>query len=127
MRWTGLNAEVLLSLALVMLAANVVLAVVLLDHGEDRLRGLLGRGLLAETRGVRSADAPVIARTSELFSLSEDHSWPMTWVSNDQPSGNIGRSGRSIIREVSTSFSLGRPSRRKNPPGILPPAKVFSR
>ncbi|MEE9607862.1 MAG: HAMP domain-containing protein [Myxococcota bacterium] len=62
MRWTGLNAEVLLSLALVMLAANVVLAVVLLDHGEDRLRELLGRGLLAETRGVRSADAPVIAQ-----------------------------------------------------------------
>ena len=39
---------------------------------------------------------------------------------------NSGRIGRSMRREVSVSFSLGRPSRLKKPPGILPAAKAFS-
>ncbi len=67
-------------------------------------------------------EAPVMASTSESFSWSEESSRPMTCVSQFQPSGNSGRSGRSIMREVSTSFSFGRPSRRKNPPGIFPAA-----
>ncbi len=48
MRRSGLQAEVILSLALVMLAATAVLAGVLLRHGEARLRDVLGRALLAE-------------------------------------------------------------------------------
>jgi hypothetical protein len=50
----------------------------------------------------------------------------MTCVSQLNPFGNSGRSGRSIRREVMTSFSAGRPSRLKKPPGIFPAAKVFS-
>jgi hypothetical protein len=50
----------------------------------------------------------------------------MIWVSFRKPSGNSGRIGRSISRDVSVSFSAGRPSRLKKPPGILPAAKVFS-
>jgi polyribonucleotide nucleotidyltransferase len=41
-------------------------------------------------------------------------------VSLRQESGNSGRIGRSINLEVKTSFSDGRPSRLKNPPGIFP-------
>ena len=50
----------------------------------------------------------------------------LTWTSLRNPFGNSGRSGRSIRRLVRTSFSVGRPSRLKKPPGILPAAKVFS-
>ena len=66
--------------------------------------------------------APVMARVSESFSRSAERSRPMTCVSFVYPSGNSGRSGRSIMREVRISFSLGRPSRLKKPPGILPAA-----
>jgi len=38
------------------------------------------------------------------------------------PSGNRGRIGLSISLEVRMAFSLGFPSRLKNPPGILPAA-----
>ena len=41
-------------------------------------------------------------------------------VSLRQASGNSGRSGRSIRREVRISRSEGRPSRLKKPPGIFP-------
>jgi len=40
----------------------------------------------------------------------------------DEASGNSGRIGRSINRDVSVSFSVGRPSRLKNPPGWRPAA-----
>ena len=46
----------------------------------------------------------------------------ITCTSLKKPSGNSGRIGRSIRREVSISFSEGRPSRLKKPPGILPAA-----
>ena len=39
-----------------------------------------------------------------------------------EPSGNSGRIGRSISRQVSVSFSDGRPSRLKKPPGMRPAA-----
>ena len=42
------------------------------------------------------------------------------------PDTKSGRIGRSISRETSVSFSEGRPSRLKKPPGILPAANVFS-
>ena len=44
-----------------------------------------------------------------------------------KPSGNSGRIGRSIIRMVRISFSLGAPSRFLKPPGYLPAAAVRSR
>ena len=46
----------------------------------------------------------------------------MTCVSFRNPSTNSGRIGRSISREVRVSFSEGRASRLKKPPGILPAA-----
>ena len=70
----------------------------------------------------RAAEAPVSARTSESFSGSADNKKAMTYVSRPQPSGNNGRSGRSMSRLVRTSFSVGLASRLKNPPGIRPEA-----
>jgi hypothetical protein len=75
---------------------------------------------------VSAAEAPIMAATSGSFSRSCVSTVQMTWVSLVKPSANSGRIGRSMSREVSVSFSLGRPSRLKNPPGILPAAKVFS-
>jgi signal transduction histidine kinase len=46
----GLLAEVIASLALVMLAATVVVALLLFQHGDARLRDLLGRALRTEAR-----------------------------------------------------------------------------
>ena len=59
-----------------------------------------------------------------LTTLQEDIVWALSWFM--KPLGNNGRSGRSIRREVSVSFSEGRPSRLKKAPGILPAAYVFS-
>ena len=69
-----------------------------------------------------AAEAPVIARTSESFSVSAEMSSATICVSKNQPLGNSGRIGRSIRRLVSTSFSAGLPSRLKNPPGMRPDA-----
>ena len=74
-----------------------------------------------------AADAPVSASTSESFSGSADSRSATTWVSRFHPSGKSGRMGRSISRLVSTSFSVGFPSRLKNPPGIRPDAYAYSR
>jgi hypothetical protein len=75
---------------------------------------------------VSAAEAPIIATMSGSFSRSCDSTVATTWVSLRNPWTNSGRIGRSIRREVSVSFSEGRPSRLKKPPGILPAAKVFS-
>ena len=50
----------------------------------------------------------------------------MICVSFEYPSANSGRQERSTMREVSVSFSVGRPSRRKKLPGTRPAAKSFS-
>ena len=75
---------------------------------------------------VSAAEAPIRATTSGSFSRSWLSTVQTTWVSLRKPAAKSGRIGRSIRREVSTSFSVGRPSRLKKPPGILPAAKVFS-
>ena len=75
---------------------------------------------------VRAADAPTRATMSGSFSMSWESTVQMTWVSLLKPLAKSGRMGRSISRETRVSFSVGRPSRLKNPPGILPAAKVFS-
>ncbi len=61
---SGLLAEVVTSLGLVMLAATVVLAYLLLQHNEDRLRDLLGRALLAEARSLPEQDRALIPGTA---------------------------------------------------------------
>ena len=71
---------------------------------------------------VNAADVATMATMSGSFSRSWLITVAMTWVSLRKPSANSGRIGRSIRREVSVSFSDGRPSRLKKPPGILPAA-----
>ena len=73
-----------------------------------------------------AVEAPRRERTSGSFSLSCESTVAITWVSQLKPFGKSGRRGRSIRREVRISFSAGRPSRLKKPPGIFPAAKVFS-
>ena len=75
---------------------------------------------------VRAAEQPIRATMSGSLSMSWDRTVAITWTSLRNPSGNSGRIGRSIRRLFSTSASDGRPSRLKNPPGILPAANAFS-
>ena len=49
-----------------------------------------------------------------------------TWISLRRPSTNDGRSGRSISRQVRIASVDGRPSRRKNEPGMRPAAYIRS-
>ena len=70
----------------------------------------------------RAAEVPIIAGISGSMCLSADITVQITCTSFIKPFGNKGRMGRSIRREVSVSFSLGRASRLKKPPGILPTA-----
>ncbi|SKY17747.1 Uncharacterised protein [Mycobacteroides abscessus subsp. abscessus] len=49
-----------------------------------------------------------------------------TWISLRRPSTNDGRSGRSIRRQVRMASVDGRPSRRKNDPGMRPAAYMRS-
>lgn len=60
----GLLAEVVTSFGLVMLAATVVLAVLLLQHSEARLRDLLGRALLAEAHALPDEGRALIPGTA---------------------------------------------------------------
>ena len=68
-----------------------------------------------------------MASTSPSFcrSLAMTKAWICT--SSWNQSGNSGRIGRSISREVSVSLVVGRPSRLRKPPGNLPAAAVRSR
>ena len=49
-----------------------------------------------------------------------------TWTSLRRPFLKVGRSGRSMRRQVRMASSPGRPSDRKNEPGILPAAYIRS-
>ena len=60
------------------------------------------------------------------FSPSELSVEMMIWTSLRMPLGKSGRSGRSVRRAARIAFSVGRPSRLMNPPGILPAAYIFS-
>ena len=71
---------------------------------------------------VSAAEAPIRAAISGSFSWSCESTVKITWVSFLKPLTNSGRMGRSIKRDVRVSFSLGRASRLKKPPGILPAA-----
>ena len=61
-----------------------------------------------------------MASTSWGLTWSAPKMVPTTWTSLRKPSGNDGRSGRSISRQVRMAWSEDLPSRRKNEPGILP-------
>ena len=75
---------------------------------------------------VNAADAPLIDAMSCGFSRSAPRMVEMTCTSLRNPSGNDGRNGRSVRRHVRIACSPGRPSRRKNDPGILPAAYMRS-
>ena len=72
------------------------------------------------------SDAALIARTSYGVLGSSAITVMTTWTSLRRPFLKVGRSGRSIRRQVRIASSPGRPSDRKNEPGILPAAYIRS-
>jgi signal transduction histidine kinase len=74
----GLQAEVVLSLALVMLAATTLLAAALLQGHEARWRELLGRALLAEAHAPPAPELALIAGT-HWWELRRDGSAVPAW------------------------------------------------
>ncbi|OPZ92943.1 MAG: hypothetical protein BWY73_00566 [candidate division TA06 bacterium ADurb.Bin417] len=76
---------------------------------------------------VTAAEAPRTASMSGSTSGSKEKTKEQTWISRFRVLGKSGRMVRSMSRQVSTSFSVGRPSRLKNPPGNLPAAEMCSR
>jgi hypothetical protein len=75
---------------------------------------------------MRAAEAALMDSTSWGFSRSAPRMVATIWVSLRNPLGNDGRRGRSVRRQVRTACSVGRPSRRKNEPGIFPAAYMRS-
>lgn len=72
------------------------------------------------------ADAALIASTSYRSLGSRLKIVTTTWISLRRPSTNDGRSGRSMSRQVRMASVEGRPSRRKNEPGMRPAAYIRS-
>ena len=72
------------------------------------------------------AEAALIASTSYRSLGSRLRMVTTTWISLRRPSTNDGRSGRSMSRQVRTASVDGRPSRRKNEPGMRPAAYIRS-
>ena len=79
------------------------------------------------TERLSAAAAAMTPRMSASFSWSAESTVTKTCTSFLNPSGNSGRIERSMRRLARISLSDGRPSRLRNPPGILPAAYVFSR
>ena len=75
---------------------------------------------------VSAAEAPLMARMTGSLSWSTLSTVPTTEMSCLKPSGKSGRRGRSVRRLARMALSVGRPSRRMKPPGILPAAYIFS-
>ena len=65
-------------------------------------------------------------RMSCAVTRSAESTVQMTCTSLRKPFGHSGRIGRSIMRAVRIARSVGRPSRLKKPPGILPAAYIRS-
>ncbi len=72
------------------------------------------------------AEAALMATTSYRWSGLSAITVTTTWISLRRPLTKDGRSGRSIRRQVRIASSEGRPSRRKNEPGIRPAAYIRS-
>jgi len=71
-------------------------------------------------------EAALIATTSYRCSGFSARIVSTIWISLRRPLTKDGRSGRSISRQVRIASSDGRPSRRKNEPGIRPMAYIRS-
>ena len=67
-----------------------------------------------------------MASTSYWWSGWTDRTVMTTWTSLRSPLTKLGRSGRSMSRQVRMASVVGRPSRRKNEPGIRPAAYIRS-
>ena len=72
------------------------------------------------------SEAALIATTSYRCSGCRAMIVSTIWTSLRRPFTNEGRSGRSMSRQVRMASSDGRPSRRKNEPGIRPAAYIRS-
>ena len=70
--------------------------------------------------------AALMASTSYWWSGFSENTEMTTWTSLRRPFLKVGRSGRSIRRQVRMASVEGRPSRRKKLPGILPMAYMRS-
>ena len=75
---------------------------------------------------ISAAEAPLMQRMSWAVTMSALRTVQMTCTSLRKPFGQSGRIGRSIMRAVRMARSVGRPSRLKKPPGILPAAYIRS-
>ena len=73
-----------------------------------------------------AADAPLMATTSYMSLGSMDKTVTTTCTSFRSPLTKVGRNGRSISRQARMASVDGRPSRRKNDPGIRPAAYMRS-
>ncbi len=71
-------------------------------------------------------DAALIATTSYASSGCRAITVMTTWTSLRRPLTNSGRSGRSVSRQARIASVDGRPSRRKNEPGMRPAAYIRS-
>ncbi len=71
-------------------------------------------------------EAALIATTSYGWDGSSASTVSTIWTSLRRPLAKLGRSGRSMRRQVRIASSLGRPSRRKNEPGMRPAAYIRS-
>ena len=71
-------------------------------------------------------DAALMATTSYSTCGLRARTVMTTWTSLRSPFLNAGRSGRSMRRQARMAPSDGRPSRRKNEPGMRPTAYIFS-
>ncbi len=75
---------------------------------------------------ISAAEAPLMQRMSCAVTRSAESVVQTTCTSLRKPFGQSGRIGRSIMRAVRIARSVGRPSRLKKPPGILPAAYIRS-
>lgn len=71
---------------------------------------------------LRAALAPTVMSVSGWCSRSDDSVVATICTSLRKPFGKSGRSERSVSRMARMPSEEGRPSRRGNPPGILPTA-----
>jgi hypothetical protein len=103
----GLLAEVVASFGLVMLAATIVLAWILLQHNESRLRDILGRALLVEAHALPDVDRALMPGTA----------W---WrVAANGRSESIGRANEVVDP---TTSSLATEARKSDTPLLRPGA-----
>ncbi|SKW16291.1 Uncharacterised protein [Mycobacteroides abscessus subsp. massiliense] len=72
------------------------------------------------------ADAALMASTSYRSAGFRLSTVTTTWISLRSPLTKVGRSGRSMRRQVRMASVEGRPSRRKKDPGIRPAAYIRS-